>query len=265
MKNTFSWILAALLICGLTVSSCKKEPAEKKTVLAGMSATGVPMYDSVTYTYEYDANYRIVRVEAHQTNGGYVVKDVRFTYSDNSIKVEGSIDSSPGTIVCTLDSEGRITHMDDTRIGDSVTSITHYDFTYDAEGHLLTEYRISDNEESEGATRKYEWEGDELKATDLGDGALRTTFEASAAPAQALYLLIGYDLKLYELCAQGCFGKTPAHMPSKSAMVTAISIPGMPAIEYDYTYTVDAEGRLATCVENGTVRNVQYTLNWEER
>lgn len=265
MKKTISWVFAALLICGLTVSSCKKEPAEKKTVLAGMSATGVPMYDSVTYTYEYDANYRIVRVEAHQTNDGYVVKDVRFTYSDNSIKVEGSIDSSPGTIVCTLDSKGRITHLEDTRIGDSVISVTHYDYTYDDEGHLLTEFRQSQGENNDGATTKYEWEGDELKATDMGDGALRTTFEPSDAPAQALYLLIGYDLKLYELCAQGCFGKTPAHMPSKSSMAMSVTIPGMPPIEFDYNYTVNGEGRLATCEENGTVRHAKYTLNWEER
>ena len=27
MKTTFTWMFAAILICGLTISSCKKDPA----------------------------------------------------------------------------------------------------------------------------------------------------------------------------------------------------------------------------------------------
>ena len=67
MKNTFKWMFAAILICGLTVSSCKKDPVTPdpepttQTVLAGMTAVGVALYDSVTYSYEYDDQSRLVR------------------------------------------------------------------------------------------------------------------------------------------------------------------------------------------------------------
>lgn len=72
-------MFAAILICGLTVSSCKKDPTPepepvKQTVLTGMVATGVQVYDSVTYSYEYDAEGRLATYE--ETGAG----TVRYTF-----------------------------------------------------------------------------------------------------------------------------------------------------------------------------------------
>lgn len=264
-------MFAAILICGLTVSSCKKDPTPepepvKQTVLTGMLATGVQVYDSVTYSYEYDADYRIVRSEAHQTNDNQTVLDYRFTYSDGLIKVEGEANGDHVTYECTLDSLNRITRVDQTIIfSDSITSITHFDYTYDADGHLVSSYRISEPEE-EGVTTTCVWEGEEMKSSNLADGMMTVDYETSDAPAQALLSLFDYHSSLSDLCAQGCFGKTPAHMPSKRTLTTTLSIPGMnPVVKvFDYTYTTDAEGRLATYEETGT-RTVRYTFNWEER
>lgn len=267
MKNTFKWMLAAILICGLTVSSCKKEPVEKKTMMVGMTATGFPFYDSVTYSFEYDANYRIVRSEAHQTNNHFVIRDLRYTYSEGSIRIEGSIDGAPDNTVCTLDSQGRITQAEETRVNDTISVTTHYDFTYDADGHLSTVYRIAYGEDSEGSTRTIEWEADEFKAIDMEDGSIRIEYETSDVPVQTLFQIFDYDIKFWELCGQGCFGKTPAHMPSKRTMTTDVGIPSIPPIvmSYDYNYTIDTEGHLATCEETGTTRSLKYVLNWEER
>ena len=75
MKNTFKWMFAAILICGLTFSSCKKDPEPTpepepttQTVLAGMTAIGVAVFDSVTYSYEYDDQYRLVRSKLTHTH-----------------------------------------------------------------------------------------------------------------------------------------------------------------------------------------------------
>ena len=281
MKNTFKWMFAAVLICGLTVSSCKKDPEPTptpepepttQTVLTSIVATGVPFYDSVTYSYEYDAEYRIVRSKAHVTNQDYVIQDVVFTYSDGRISVAGTESEAPVTVECTLDGEGRITHYTKTYVNtDSTTTITNVDYTYDADGRLKSEYTISSgpNGDGGGATSDYVWEGDELKACNMEDGSITIDFVASDAPAQALFHNLDYDVMLSVLCTQGCFGKLPAHMPAKRTMTTSLPIPGMDPIimTSTYTYTVDADGHLATSMEtkesNGDI--TQHTFNWEER
>ena len=72
MKTTFKWMFAAILICGLAVSSCKKDPQPTpapdpdpepitQTVLTGIVGTGVLTYGNVTYSFEYDSDYRVTR------------------------------------------------------------------------------------------------------------------------------------------------------------------------------------------------------------
>lgn len=272
MKHNFNWIFAAILICGLTVSSCKKDPQPepepepvKQTVLASMVGTGVSVFDSVTYNYEYDADYRLTRIEEHHTTTNQVIKDFHITYTDGNIKLEGTFVGDPTTYDCTVDSLGRITHMVLSAIysNDTTASITNFDFTYDADGHMATNYRLSEPNGG-GALTKYIWEGEELRSTDTGDGMLTTVYETSDAPAQAMFGTLLGHLEIPELCAQGCFGKMPAHMPSKETFTSALPIPGMdPIVKVtEYTYTTDAEGRLATYEANGTTR---YTFNWEER
>ena len=178
MKNTFKWMFTAILICGLTVSSCKKDPQPTpdpepepttQTVLAGIVSTGVPFYDSVTCTYEYDAEYRIVRSESHVTNVDYVIRDLRFTYSDGQISVVGTENDTPVTFECSLNEEGLITHFVKTEvINDTVTHITNVDLTYDEEGRLTREYTISDI--GQGVTNNCVWEGDDLVARNMEDG-----------------------------------------------------------------------------------------------
>ena len=279
MKSSFKWMFAAILICGLSfsIASCEKEPQptpdpepSTQTVLAGIVATGVPFYDSVTYTYNYDAEYRITRSESHVTNIDYVIHNMLFTYSDGHISVVGTENESPVTIECTLDGEGRITHYVKTLvINDTVNDITNVDFTYDADGHLASEYRISNDASAQGATVNFVWEGDELKARNMEGGIITIDYVASDAPAQALFSIIGYDIFLEDLCAQGCFGKLPAHMPAQETITTTLPIPGMDPIVVttNYTYTVNTEGRLATCVETGGANDqaTNYTFNWEER
>ena len=278
MKNTFKWMFAAILICGLTVSSCKKDPQPTptpdpepttQTMLTGIVATGVTFYDSVTYSYEYDAEYRLVRSESHITDQDFVIQDLHFTYSDGCISVTGIKSESPVTIECTLDSEGRITHYVETKVvNDSLTYITNADFTYDAEGHMTSRYTISDDPDTNGSTINFVWESDELKSSNTEGDLITVDYVASDAPAQALFNIIGYNIHLHDLCAQGCFGKLPAHMPAQSTITTSIPIPGFSplVVTSNYIYTVDAEGRLATCV--GTSSNEEdtsnYTFNWEE-
>ena len=274
MKNSLNWFFAAILICGLTVSSCKKdpvptpepEPTPTQTVLTGMVGTGVPVYDSVTYTYEYDTNYRLVRSEAHNSNDNTVILEYRFTYSEGSINIEGTKDDASITTVCTLDSESRITKIEETSVDNYGVNTARIDLTYDADGRLSTLTRLMPDISSESSTKTFVWEGDELKATDKDNGIVHTEFEVSNVPAQALFSIYGYEPELSELCAQGYFGKTPAHMPSKRTVTTTVSIPGLPPIVavYDYNYTINEEGHLATCEELGS-RTTKYALNWEER
>ena len=278
MKTTCKWMFAAILLCGLTVSSCNKDPQPTatpdpepttQTVRAGMVGTGVSFYDSVTYSYEYDAEYRIVRSEAHATNQDYVIRDLVFTYSDGHISVIGTDDNCPVNIVCDLDDEGRITHFERTSIlPDSTTIITNVNYTYDAEGHLASEFILSNDSES-GTTSNYIWEGDELKTCSSESGIITIDYEASDVPAQAQFSNMSYDIELAVLCTQGCFGKLPAHMPAKRTLTTGIPIPGMPLFieTTNYTYTIDAEGRLATSTEirEGYEDSAFYIYNWEER
>ena len=280
MKSTIKWMFAAILVCGLIVSSCKKDPQPTpdpepepttKTVLTGMVGTGVSFYDSVTFSYEYDAEYRIVRSEAHVTNQDFVVRELVFTYSDGHLSVIGTDDGFPVTAECTLDDEVRITHFERSSIlSDSSTLITIVDYTYDAEGHLASDFIISNGADDLGTTTNYIWEGDELRACNTEGDAITIDYEASDVPAQAQFSNMGYDVELAVLCTQGCFGKLPAHMPAKRTLTTAFPIPGMPpiVITTNYTYTVDAEGHLASSEETTDTNDnniTKYTFNWEER
>lgn len=263
-------MFAAILICGLTVYSCKQDPKPTQTVLTGMTATGVTLYDSVTYSYEYDDQYRLVRSKAIRTNSDYVIIDYQFTYSDGHITVKGPANESYHTYECTLDSEGRITHMDETSVpNDSTTIIRHFDYTYDAEGHIKSAFKITENVSNAGVTENYTWEGEEIKSISTTDGSLFVEYETSDAPAQAMFTAIGYDSYFSELCTQGCFGTLPAHMPSKRTMTATLSIPGMPPYVTinNYSYTLNAEGRLATFTDTNDAndRKVSYTFIWEER
>ena len=186
-----------------------------------MTATGVALYDSVTYSYEYDDQYRLVRSKAIRTNSDYVILDYQFTYSDGHITVKGPAYESSHTYECTLDSEGRITHMDETSVpNDSTTIIRHFDYTYDAEGRIESAFKITENDNSVGVTENYTWEDEEIRSI--------STYETSDAPAQAMFTAIGYDSYFSELCTQGCFGTLPAHMPSKRTITDTLPIPGMP-------------------------------------
>jgi len=281
MKTTFKWMFAAILLCGLTISSCKKDPQPTpdpepepttQTVLAGITAVGVPFFDSVTYSYEYDDQYRLVRSKAVQTPSGFVIHDYHFTYSDGHITVEGPSSANDEflTYECTLDSEGRITHIDETSaIGDSTTSIQHSDYTYDAEGRIESSFEITEDASRDGVTQNYTWEGEEIRSISAGDGIMVTDFETSDAPAQAMFNEIGYDASLWMLCTQGCFGTLPSHMPSKRTNTVEFPIPGMPPyVTVDtYTYTLNAEGRLATmeAVMETPDEAPTYTFIWEER
>lgn len=278
MKNTFKWMFAAILICGLIVSSCKKDPQPTptpdpepttQTMLTSMVATGVPFYDSVTYTYEYDAEYRLVRCESHVTDANFVIHDLYFTYSDGRISVTGVEDGTPVTIECTLDNEGRITHYERTKVfNDTLTGITYVDYTYDAEGRLISDYTITNEANAQGTTNIHVWEGDDIMEVNMEDGSISTVFTPSDAPAQALFNNLDYDFELKELCTQGCFGKLPAHMPAQRTLTTSFPIPGIPPIVVtnNYTYTVNAEGRLATCLETKeeTGVSISYSFIWEE-
>lgn len=279
MKNTFKWMFAAILICGLAVSSCKKDPQPTpapdpdpepitQTVLTGIVGTGVLTYGNVTYSFEYDSDYRVTRSLFYQTDDNTVNLDLHFTYSESHISAE--CHATGKTYECTLDDEGRITHYVRTRdINDTIHDITTADFTYDAEGHLISKYTISNAPDAQGATVDFVWEGDELKERNTEDGLITDEFETSEAPAQVMLDKFGFDTELSALSAQGCFGKLPAHMPSKSTKATHIA--GVPFIVRvdEFTYTFDANGRLATMVEmygaSDDNLTANYTFNWEER
>ena len=267
-------MFAAILICGLMVSSCKKDPAPEpepttQTVLAGIVAIGYPVYDSVTYSFEYDAQYRLVRSKAVFTNSNEVIKDFRFTYSEGHLSVNGLTEGNPQVYECTLDSVGNITHIDETSVlNDTMTIYRTYDYTYNAEGRMMSEFIISDDS-STGTTQIFTWEGDEIRSVSTSEGFIVLDYETSDAPAQALLHLLGYNIELSELCLQGCFGSLPAHMPSKRTMTTTLPIPGMDPFVWtnNYAYTLNAEGRLATLVDTGDSHGetTSYTFIWEER
>lgn len=276
MKNTFNWMFAAILLCGLTVSSCKKpepqpEPQpepEKQTVLTGMNATDMPFYNNVTCSYEYDAQYRIVRTRAVVDDDNYVINDYHFTYSQGRIDIEGTESERPVTSFCLLDSEGRITHIETTNVAnDSTTIFSQRDYTYSSEGRLESETLQSETRSGkEQSVQKIVWNGDEIVGIDIAGGAVVVDFETSDAPAQALFDRMGYNVYFPELCAQGCFGKLPAHMPSKKTLTT--NVPGLDPIVrvVSYAYTVDQD-RLATCGETNEFTNetTHFTFRWEER
>ena len=119
-----------------------------------------------------------------------------------------------------------------------------------------------------GLTQDYTWEGEDIRSISTTNGSVVLDFETSDAPAQAMFELLSYDTGLSELCAQGCFGTLPAHMPSKRTMTTTL-LPGMPPFvsTYHYNYTLNADGRLATveATNESDNKTTTHTLTWEER
>lgn len=253
MKHTINLMLAVILLCGLTISSCKKNsnddtnptnPAHPtRTMLVGMECSDE--YFKTTYTYEYDDNYRIVRSEEYEeyisdlnSNQGGVLKEYNFSYSEGHISINGFEYGGEISYECTLDDEGRIIHIDKTGIDNY-----HVDFTYGYNGFLLK--RGTDN---------YIWEAGNLKYIKKQGGEAQ--FETSYASSQAMPSLIGYG-DIPELCAQGCFGTLPFNLPSKITYYS--STPGPPYV-VNISYNVDANGHVSSFMKNGEI----YTCHWED-
>lgn len=253
MKHTINLMLAVILLCGLTISSCKKNsnddtnptnPAHPtRTMLVGMECSDE--YSKTTYTYEYNDNYRIVRSEEYifdlYSNQGVVWKEYNFSYSEGHISINGfEYGGETISYECTLDDEGRIIHIDKTGIDNY-----HVDFTYGYNGFL-----------SKRGTNNYIWEAGNLKYIKSQDGEIGAQFEISYASSQAMPSLIGYG-DIPELCAQGCFGTLPFNLPSKITYYS--STPGPPFV-VNCSYNVDANGHVSSFMKDYKI----YTCHWED-
>lgn len=244
------------------VFSCKKEVNDvvipvKHTVFAGMDVSRMVFYGDVTYNYTYDDDYRLVRIKEMRAGDHFVIRDMSFNYSDGHISITGMSEGYYVTNECTLDEQGRIIEM----IHSSTSNYT-YKYTYDAEGHLATATQITD----EGnLISTYLWENGELTSVHTGNGTGNgdkvLSFETSDAPAQALLNRMKYDNEVSELCAQGCFGTLPAHMPSKRSLTLYLNGIAVNTITTEYSYTVEND-HLATCQAGD---NLTFNFYWEDR
>lgn len=270
MKNTLTWMLTAILFCGMIVSSCSKDsdspnptptPPAKKTVLAGINGTGVLVYDNISYTYDYDANYRLTKIKAYSTTDNTnVFWDYDLTYSEDHISIIGTLNSKIIAYELSLDNEGRCTLMlRSYAINENEVSMTSYEYSYNNEGRLITEYKKS-MPNGKTIVKNYNWEGEDIISTSSADGITTVNYEISDAPAQAFLSRIGYDSEVSELCAQGCFGKLPKHMPSKRTITT-----GGSTQTTNYSYTVNSNGRLVASEETSDTEEASYVFNWEEK
>ena len=257
-----------LILAAVTVIfvACKKENNDtqasvttpvKQTIHASMDVTGMVFYGNVTYNYTYDDDYRLVRIEEFQADDNYVIRDMYFIYSDNHISIIGMSEGYNVINECTLDEQGRITEM----IHSGNSNYTNK-YTYDTEGHMVTATQITDDGD---LISTYVWENGELimihTGNGTGNGDRVLTFETSDAPAQALFNRMKYDNDVSELCAQGCFGTLPAHMPSRRSLTLYLNDISVNTITTDYSYTVE-DGRLATCQAG---KNMTFNFCWEER
>lgn len=253
-------ILATMTM--IFVFSCKKEDNDiptpvKQTVFAGMDVSRMVFYGNVSYNYTYDDDYRLTRIKEINTDGHYVIRDMNFTYSDGHLSITGMSEGYYVANECTLDEQGRIIEMIHSGISDYT-----YTYTYDDEGHIATATQITDDG---NLTSTYVWENGEITMVHTGNGTGNgdkvLTFETSDAPAQALFNRLKYDNDISELCAQGCFGTLPAHMPSKRSLTLYLNGIAVNTITTEYSYTVEND-RLATCKAGD---NLTFSFCWEER
>lgn len=188
------------------------------------------------------------------------------TYSDGSILVDGISHCHSSKYVCSLDAEGRIVEVERTDVIENETLVRHSSYTYDADGHLVNDYHISDPE-GEGASSVYIWEGDELREIRTAEGSMVVLFETSNAPAEDCFEVFSFSSTLTFLWMQGFYGRAPAHLPSKKTVQYFIS--GIPILNVpmEYKATLDGNGHLATlehiCEAHG--EDDKYVLIWEEK
>lgn len=228
-----------------------------QTLLIRLEEEGM-LYDNVTNDYTYDADQRLVNIRSMDESTGLLIAEYNITYSPGHI----SVNSIGGSISkeCTLDDQGRIIEMLINKVQDGVTTTNTYTYTYDADGHLKTRTSVVLNST---INTTYTWDNDEMKSIESHTGSSSsnntlTKFETSDVPAQALFNILGYDSEVYELCTQGCYGKLPKHLPSKTTMITYIMGNPFASNSNEYTYTV-VNGRLATMkLGNGN----SSTLHW---
>ena len=233
-----------------------------RTVLAGMDVTGVTLYGDVAYSYTYDADHRLTRIyEVTTTGDNYVVRDINIAYSAGHLSISGMSEGYNLTAECTLNEQGRVTEMTRSAVSPTTgfTSNRTFIYTYGADGRMATMTQISDDGE---ITSTFVWENGELVSVYTGEGTgngdMVIAFEASDAPAQALFYLMKYDSDVSELCLQGFFGTIPTHMPSTRSLTVYMNGIPIHTTTSEYVYTVE-NGRLATCQENG---GSTHTFHW---
>ena len=232
---------------------------EARTVLASMDFKGHPFYGDLTYTYTYDDDCRLVKMKKEQVGTGLVITEFDYTYTPGHIKKQGREEAYTVTEECSLDDHGRIVELVHNSINDETQKEYHYTYTYtyDEDGHLTTVSQWIEGEPNALLTT-FAWQDGELrsKTTDQSSVLMVYDYEPGDAPAQALFSRNGYS-EADELCAQGCFGTLPLHLPSKQTVILTYNGVEMSKRTTEYTYTVTA-GRLAAA-------NDTYFLHWGQK
>ena len=234
---------------------------EARTVLAGMDLKGHPFYGDLTYSYAYDDDCRLVKMKEEQVGTGLVITEFDYTYTPGHIKKQGREEAYTVTEECSLDDHGRIVELVRNSINDETQKEYHYTYTYtyDEDGHLTTVSQWREGEPNALLTT-FAWQDGELrsKTTDQSSVLIVIDYEPGDAPAQALFSRNGYS-EADELCAQGCFGTLPLHLPSKQTVTLTYNGVEMSKRTTEYAYTV-TDGRLAAA--NDTYN---YVLHWGEK
>ena len=234
---------------------------EARTVLAGMDFMGHPFYGDLTYSYAYDDDCRLVKMKEEQVGTGLVFTEFDYTYTPGHIKKQGREEAYTVTEECSLDDHGRIVELVHNSINDETQKEYHYTYTYtyDEDGRLATVSQWVEGEPNALLTT-FAWQDGELrsKTTDQSSVLMVIDYEPGDAPAQALFSRNGYS-EADELCAQGCFGTLPLHLPAKQTVTLTYNGVEMSKRTTEYTYTVTA-GRLAAANDTSN-----YFLHWGQK
>lgn len=278
MNRKKLYLIAAILTCGLTLTSCSNDdrpsgghaqgdtpaqPSQQKRLSQKTTyvraGEGYMKYEANKCTYDNQGRLKEWKLFTCGDDGEFLKTWAEFSYSDSQVRTIvrkfPTIADSPVIVdesYYDMDSEGRIVKETSYSYSDGKSRPAdpnvYMTFEYDGQGHLIR--HSYDN----NFDMLYEWQGDNLhKVTtynEQGVAMLVRTYEPSDVPAEHV---IPIDLIncYYWLFASGFFGKPTPFLPA-SVTNDSYSDGGtlVSTLKNQYTYET-TDGLVTTIFETG--------------
>ena len=263
--KTFRFIgmaLFAILMC-VNLSSCSggdddptEEPEEGGVIVSGKKLAkivGTGVFENETYTFNYDNKGRLVESIYTEGPDGYIdVVNKKYTWSDNTIKVDWSSSTGKYTYSTILTIENGLVKLEKSNDDNAI-------FSYNKSNRIV---KIEEEDE----TTTIDWNNDKLSSITNTDGwNVTLIYEKSCKKGYFPFIaeMIGGENEVLFMAHPEIVGMKTTQLPSTMTDSYDYGVYGSGTDITHFNYEFDNEGYISKISGEVNGEPYTYTLTWE--